>query len=69
MRASEEATNTSAEGHSSVSTKNECSLSLMLAAPPVDGAGGESVREQVAWAWQSVHAENPGTSSLMTGQT
>lgn len=52
-----------------MSTKNKCSLSLVLAAPPVDGAGGESVREQVAWAWQSVHAENPGTSSLTTGQT
>lgn len=41
----------------------------MLAVPPADGAGGDSVRGQVAWSWQSPHAENPGTLSLMGGQT
>lgn len=41
----------------------------MLAVPPADRAGGDSVREQAAWGWQSPRAENPGTSSLMGGQT
>ena len=41
----------------------------MLAVPPADGAGGDSVRGQAAWGWQSPHAENPGTSSLIGGQT
>ena len=69
-RASEKGTNMSADAHSFVSIHEKWGCdSFVLAVPPADRAGGDSVREQGAWGWQSPHAENPGTSSLMGGQS